>query len=437
MWYIIVDGESLGKADVIKMINLQTRKERTILSASSEKSDRYDIYSFRLRANKLYFAALNKTTNSLVSGVIDTLKARDDRPESEFVTLQALSTVSGKIMQIEDIEPILPVVPIEDPGGDPKLVDNGLHFTNENPNSISIEFSKYMDKTSVQEHVKLNSEVESEADEKGEIPYIPLWTYKTVHLFPDLSENHLADNTPRGFSAGTAYTITFEDGIRDIYDRDLNGQPLTRTVSMAPKNGWYVGKGYADGHNMVAKGRSCNFNGNDNLPLLIDRNITQIKNIRISFDLIGNSDFTIGLSDENKTLLTAPMTSHQLGNYLSLSNYNEGHLDGNLIEPKETNVTENYDQWKTWRLDIYGSTFKAECALPNSQYETLYQKDDLIERNASVYNIRLVSPNAWGGVQIDNLKIATLNDNGTPSGDDGDILSYDFENGDLPDETKQ
>ena len=70
-------GDYLGTRDVIKMVYLPDRTRSQILDTGDE---RYDIYNWRLSGDILYFSALEKSTTTVVSGEIDTLKVRDGRP---------------------------------------------------------------------------------------------------------------------------------------------------------------------------------------------------------------------------------------------------------------------------------------------------------------------------------------------------------------------
>ncbi len=142
------DVEYLGTRDLIKMVYLPDRTATQILDAEDQ---RYEIYKWRLIGDILHFSALEKSTTTVVSGEIDTLKVRDGRPVEEFLTIRETASAIGAVCQIRDIEILTPQQPETDTESDPAVQE--FHTSPENLYSVSMDFTKYMDKLSVEDNL--------------------------------------------------------------------------------------------------------------------------------------------------------------------------------------------------------------------------------------------------------------------------------------------
>jgi hypothetical protein len=258
-------GASLGTRDFIRWVRLSDRKKGTILNHSS--SERYEIYSWKLSGNNLYFSGLDKVDNVVVSGeinvlamkmaiatnpdvVIDTTLVADvydvttgNMVSRQVYTLTEFASASNATSAIQDIEVLQPAPPALDPGG---TLSTTWYTDKSNIYSASVEFSKRMVKSSVENNLTVTDGAATD------IAAFPIWIQNKLHLFPDLSINPnttinpdqiyistyaLSDSTTEPLAAGTTYTFALAaTGVVDIYGGELAGE--THALTTKPDNGW-------------------------------------------------------------------------------------------------------------------------------------------------------------------------------------------------------
>ena len=212
---VTVKGESLGKADYIEMVNLTTLRKTSILKTKSAQDPRYDFYTWRLSGNKLYFSALDTNGNTVKTGIIDTLKVRNN---ADYLKISTMGSAKGSVTIVQDIEVLTPQTPKFDTGGEPKITTDGVFLSKDNRYSMSIDFSKYMNKESVIDRLSIKSNVQAEHNSIAGtgVAYFPIWIYKTLHLIPDL--DGLDNDTEKAFTPSNSYHLDFENGMKDTYD---------------------------------------------------------------------------------------------------------------------------------------------------------------------------------------------------------------------------
>ena len=198
-------GDYLGTKDVIRKQNMTTGERETLLD-----DGRYELFTWRMSGQNLYFSGQDKNTTTLIFGWIDTLAVRLERPVEAYLTLQQVASALNTASEVLDIEILRPQEPSTDPGYAPIGI-----LSSENAHSLSLEFGKYMDKTSVEENVMFRS------PSGDDIELMKIWFYRTFHMIPDLDESGLGDgqgSTP--LAEGLSYTLAI-DGARDSYDWEL------------------------------------------------------------------------------------------------------------------------------------------------------------------------------------------------------------------------
>lgn len=425
---ITVSGESLGSGDFIKIVNLDTRETSTILEPVTVDDKRYDVYKWSLSGDKLYFSALNKNENVVVTATIDTVKVKQGLDVSQYLEIKNTASASGAVSQIQDIEVLKPAEPEVDTGSAPSIVTNGISMNPENEYSISVEFSKYMNTNSIMDNLKLISSNTTEgANSDGIISYIPVWVYKTMHMIPDLSAQTLGDSVSVGLTKGNTYTLDFESGIQDKFGWDLSATNFDTNVTMAPSTGWYVGSSdsvdtsISEGNVIKFAGLSDISHWNPQTYLLNDINSTT--NFRVDFSA-KNFGYNLGqlvLWDTNSTDtnyynhmdLSIELSSWLNINYKDLNNNSQ--WDGQDVQ------TIANGNWKVYRLDVYANTVKFSVSEDGSTFTEVLSKTDLKSRTTNHKLLYRVTDK----VAMDNLVISTLNNDGSVISE-GDILNKDF-----------
>ena len=202
-------GDTLGTQDVIRKINLVSGDEETLLSDA-----RYEIFSWKVSGNHLYFSGQDKATTTLIFGWIDTLAVRLDKSVDEYLTIQHVASARGSVSQVKDIEFLIPQEPASDPGYQPTV-----DIVTDNPHSVSLVFNKYMNKASVEENLVFQS---ASGDT---VPALKTWFYKTLHLIPDL--DGLGDGQgSTSLMEGASYGLII-DNATDHFGWDLVNTELT------------------------------------------------------------------------------------------------------------------------------------------------------------------------------------------------------------------
>ena len=422
---VIVSGESLGSADYIQMVNLNTRETTTILNPATATDPRYNVYSWRLSGQELYFSALDKSVNIVKTGKIDTVKVKNGEAESEYLTLQETASAVGADSSIKDISVIKPQAPDADTGSAPSIVTDGIHLNSENPYSVSVEFSKYMDRETVADYLNIVSSDITEGTD-GVIPYIPVWVYKTLHLIPDLSTDSLGDSISQGFTAATTYTLDFQDGIQDSYGWYFDEENSDENITMAPTNGWYNGD-TTTSNTSISSAKVATFAGTT-------ADSWEPESYKLADLASGETNFRVEFSAKNFSYhmgqivlwensasddyWTERVLSLEMSSYSSVQ-YKTA-LGSEYAWEETPNVADG--NWKQYRVDVYANTFT--FSLHNgTQWEEISTYTDLKDRSANAHQIlyRLSEK-----ISIDNLLVSTLNADGTLNGAEGDIVDEDF-----------
>lgn len=424
---VIVNSESLGSADYIQMVNLNTRETTTILDPTTASDSIYDLYSWRLSDQELYFSALDKSVNVVKTGKIDTVKVRNGDPESEYLTLQETASALGADSSIKDISIIKPLAPEADTGSAPSIVTDGIHMNSENPYSVSVEFSKYMDRDTVADHLNIVSSDLGEGTD-GVIAYIPVWVYKTLHLIPDLSTDTLGDSISQGFTAAQTYTLDFESGMKDSYGWDFSATGADETITMAPTSGWYNGD-TSSADATVSSGKVATFAGT------ATADSWEPESYKLADLAPGETDFRVEFSAKNFSYHMGQIVlweNSASNNYWeerilsiemsSYSNVQYKTATGSEYAWKETpNVADG--NWKQYRVDVYANTFTFSVH-NGTEWEEISSYTDLKDRTAA--NAHQILYRLSEKTSIDNLLVSTLNADGTLTTVEGDIIDEEF-----------
>jgi len=432
-------ADGYGTCDIIKMVKLE---DRTISQLLDTGTGRYEIYKWKLSGDMLHFTALDKSRSIVVTGEVDTLKVKEGLSGDDVYDIQDTASAWGSISAIQDIEVITPQAPEVDTGGTP--VVQQWHTAPENLYSVSMDFTKYMDKDSVEQNMTFVDE------NSNSIDCMSIWIYKSLHLIPD-RDNYINPDQPNGLldSSGTTplafnteYTIRLGNNTMDaygVYLGDADGNlPKFTSFKTKPQFGWWhsptdaVNTAISD--TGVAKYASSQseytFETFD-----LGLNISAPANIRIEFSgkNYGWEGVNVVLWDKIKWASSSQnwdgiVLRYRLNNwseceYKTIDEY--GYEYNAWIGSDDGTEKIFNGTWLRYRIDIYGSNMKlyySEDGTTWTEVESLSATDLIGRANSYTCLLRVVEP-----VAIDNLLVSTLNADGNlPDGGEGNLLDLDF-----------
>ncbi len=433
---VIYNGISYGNRDVIEMIKLSDRAGNTLLdSVVDGVPQRYEIYSWRLSGNKLYFSALDLTTTTVVTGEVDTLLVRQGASESEYLTVTETASALGATSAIQDIEILTPQESEQDSGSAP--VVEQFHVKQDNIYSASIDFTKYMNKNSVESNLTFDD------DSSNPATTFKVWIYKSLHLIPDLSTNGLADDTTDPLAASTTYMIALGGGTQDAYGWDLIAGTQGTSVSFTtrPDSGWYYSTTDDDG--TLSSGGVAKYAGpatdwtKETFRLYADAaNTTEVDasgNVRIEFSAKNYGWDGIDIVLWNKTHYETDYPDDtwlgidaiiRMGNWTSVD-YKTSITDDWANKWSDGNTPEMFNgSWARYRIDFYGTNLVISYSQDGTTFTEARSITDFRDRDGNTdsltFLLRAVNP-----VVVDNLQVTALDSDGNASSA-GDILDITF-----------
>ena len=424
-----IDVEFLGTADVIRMMNLATRETTTLLEPGSGDDPRYQVYNWRLSGSTIYFSGLNKNGNIVVTGELDTVAIRDAEDDDGIaaaLTVNETASALGATSSVQDIEILVPQAPEVDTGSNPVVIE--VHQDMDNLYSMSVDFSKYMDKETVADYLTVMSADSSEGPESdGNVSYLPVWLYKTLHLIPDL--DGLGGSDTVAMSSGTEYTMSFASGIRDSYDWDLTAT-ADSAITLRPDNGWYIGALSDSVDAAIAETDLLRYAGPDGDYDLETFNLGTIpSNVRVEFSAknLGWEGPQLMVWDEDSSLTNQwekTFVRLRMGSWTDLE-YQATDM-GNQWDNAETPEMFN-GSFQRYRFDMYGANLVVSVSTDGTTFTELTSltQDDVADRDgADGYSLLLRVREA---LQFDNMQISTLDSSGALATSAGDVFDEDFD----------
>jgi len=440
----LVDGSVLiGSYDSISMVNLQSLERKVILTPTESTGPRYDIYNWQLSGTKLYFSALDQTDGSkVVTGIVDTLALRNadlaTAAESTYLTIQETASAIGAAAEVNDIAVIQPSRPENDPGGTAKAE----FFTHrENLNSVSIEFTKYMNQDEVLAGITFTNDGDS-----SDIGFVPLWIFKSLHLIPDTDDGilSLTNNTGKGLDTGTTYTVSLSDTVNDYYDALIDSTsstfPLTATFTTLPSSGWYLGDtdstDTALSANEVAKFAGiANPNTDyeefyklaDNLPANFTLEFSA-KNIgwqQVGVNIYQHDGSTYRYDGQ---ILAQTLDSYSASaSYRDDTFYNNYQWESYYNQDDGTSINIATGNWMRYRVTVFGSNYTFSVSEDGTTFTDLHTITDMKSAaNAELY-LRLTEQ-----AFVDNIVLTTttLDTDGItiiPASSEGNLMNVTFD----------
>lgn len=423
-----------GERDVIKMVKLEDRTSNTLLD-SNEPVQRYEIYSWSLSGDTLYFSAFDLENTAVVNGEIDTLKVRQGQPESDYLTVTETASALGATSAVRDIELLTPRQAEVDTGSAPTV--EKFHVTAENIYSASIDFTKSMNKSSVENNLSFTDAGATEVDS------MKIWIYKSLHLIPDLSELGLGDNATSPLAANTTYTIALGTGTQDAYGWDLaqGTQGTSKTWTTRPNNGWYYSTTDAADEDISAGG-VAKYAGpvvewtKETFQLYADAaqttEVNATGNVRIEFSAVNYGWDGIDVVLWNNTLYAAENDTWmgldavvRMGNWTSIDYKINGTYDWES-DWADGNTPDLFNgKWARYRVDFYGTNLVVSHSEDGTTFTEAMSVSDFKNREGNTDNLTFFL-RAQNPVVVDNLQVTSLKSDGTLDGLAGDILNLSF-----------
>ena len=381
-----VDVDYLGTADVIMMVDLNTRLQTQVLTPTADGLGRYEIYNWRLSGDELYFSGLKKDNNTVVTGVINTKLFTSEADSSVYLTVTESASASGAASAIQDIE-VIRAVSIEiDLEEEPDLT---FFQSMDNLYSMSIDFSATMNTASVETNLSLVDGASNPID------LMKIWLNKTLHLIPDL--DGLSDSTgTTPLAVDTLYTLTVAAGAEDVFGNALSTDS-NQSKKTRPNSGWYIDNNDQDGNTLLYAGRGDGdsvtiYSTYDLAGEAIPDNFEVVFTAK-NFDIRGPG-IRLSLFDLDSDL---PQTWQRSAFSMSLSGwsyleYGEpeiGSYSTSISTPDILNGT-----WKTYRIRAYGQNLTVETKVMDAVDSTYKMVDvmtatDLAVRTNSNYTLLL------------------------------------------------
>ena len=422
-----------GERDVIRMVKLEDRSTNTILDSDDQ---RYQIYSWNLSGNTLYFSALDLTTTTVVTGEIDTLLVRQGAEESAYLSVTATASALGATSAVQDIE-VLTVQASESDTGSAPVIEE-FHVSQDNIYSASMDFTKYMNKSTVETYLTFTDDTNS-----ADVEAMKIWIHKALHLIPDQSSLGLGDATTDPLSGGTSYTIALGSGTMDNYDWDLaegtQGKSVTWTTK--PDSGWYSATTDESSGNLSSGGvakyagpatdwtketfKLCALGTTDP--------VDASGHVRIEFSaknfgwdgidvvLWNNTHYDSEHSGDTWVAFDAMV---RMGGWTSID-YKTGEWDDWSSNWSDGNTPDLFNgNWARYRIDFYGTNLVVSCSEDGTTFTEAKSVDDFKTRVGNTDDLTLLI-RAVNPVVVDNLQVTTLTAEGVAS-TEGDILDLDF-----------
>jgi len=417
---IAIGGVSLGSADTIVMVNLQTREKKVMLMPQTATDGRYEIFSWRLSGTELYFSALNNTVNKVVTGKIDTVKVRVDADESTYLTVNETASAIGATAKIQDIAVLKATRPENDPGGSPKAE---FFANSENPNSVTIEFTKYMNNQSVLDNLTFKNTTDNEV-----IAYLPLWINKTLHLIPD--SDGLTNSTGAGMENNKTYQVSLGTGINDYYSTPIDQTTLSKTLSTAPDKGWYIGDTDATTAALSDK-KVAKFVGRDNPNTWGHQYYKIADNLPAHFELkfsAKNLNYSLGTVAVHESTASYRWDGLILENFIdswsSWLDYKDASDNGQWDSYNSDGKVVPYasGNWANYRFRFVGNTYQFAVSTDGSEYTEIHKLTNVKTPTAAELYLAVNEK-----LYIDNMQLTTLKSDGTVNTSAGDLIDEKFE----------
>jgi hypothetical protein len=200
-------------------------------------TERYEISTWKLSGNIIYFSGFDKANSQMISGEVDTLQLKQGLNTEDYLTITASASIVGDNNVINDYEVLQTSAPDNFTGGEPRIVQ--VYSDPENVYSASIEFNKYMDTESVNSLTSVS--YINDADETVAVTSMKLWLGRRLHLIFDGSYDPANEVNTDPLPFGTELNIAVDGNALDLegFQLLMSETPLSVKYTTRPEFGFY------------------------------------------------------------------------------------------------------------------------------------------------------------------------------------------------------
>lgn len=301
--------------DIIKIVRLSDGHEVSLLDESedigqyTDWGDRYELYSWKLIDNIVYFSGFDSARSRVVTGEIDTNLVKQGQSSENYLTITDAASAFGASAEIKDMEVIRPAE-VVDQSGEPRV--QKIYTDPENLYSASIEFNKYMDRDSVNDAIATTYTKIIDGNETTvQVPMeMKVWLHKTVHIIYD---NNVSNTTTDNLPEATKISINIDSNATDNTGWPLvatTDPVLSKEFTTVPAFGWYGSTDIAIDE--MTDGSVAKYKRSSNSPYendywkrfnrIVDTNATRDIQVEMSFKILSDHAQlpSIRLSDAKK-----------------------------------------------------------------------------------------------------------------------------------------
>lgn len=231
------DHSAYGTRTNIKAVRMVDGELTTLLDGDWA-TERYEISTWKLSGDTIYFSGFDTANSQMIAGQVDTLKMKQGLSVDEYLTIDASASIVGENNIIDDYEVLRASAPDNFTGGNPRIVQT--YSDPENVFSASVEFNKYMNADSVNSLTSVT--YTNDAEETVDVTSMKLWLGRRLHLIFDGSYDPANEGETDPLPYETEFTIAIDGEALDLEGLQLlmSETPLTASFTTRPETGFYT-----------------------------------------------------------------------------------------------------------------------------------------------------------------------------------------------------
>ncbi|MDH5561910.1 MAG: hypothetical protein OEY59_13755, partial [Deltaproteobacteria bacterium] len=306
---------------------------------------------------RIYFSGLDTQNLILVSGYVDAAAIKKGAAREVYLKLQENAYSGENKTVVSRYESLWSEQFPNDDGSAPFV--KRFYADSDNINSISLEFSKPIDKGSIERSLYLRDA------EGNDWNYMKFWASQTLHMIPDLDISGLLDEVTTPLNYQTHYQLGFLPGAVDLWGTsldDLGGlYPMGKQFITRPEIGWYVADSNSD-NLLLSDGKLVKYAGigMDQQPKNVyDLETSLPKNFRIEFSAInyaeGGVEITVMNTKKQPTYSPWTWNGVYLNANLGQVSYldYQSHTTGDLRWISADTALIFAGKWQRYRIDVF------------------------------------------------------------------------------------
>jgi len=414
-------------------------------------NEQFTIQDWKLIGDYVVVQAIDQNSSSPIIMTVKVPAIESALTSSDYLQLYPLSLIDAENNGVSNISFIDTSVPKSVLNDAPKILS--FKSFSENRQSVSLQFSKAMNKSSVEESLTF-FDAQSNA-----IKYVPLWMSDSLHLIVDQdgvenNQRQAADpgesqlfnldylDNAKDYDVTVAASASDEAGVTLAENPELLSYPLTHQFSTLPDGLTYPSQASAYNSQLenvelaiaddavLAKGECVNICA----ATLYDLGINNAGNIRFEFSISENNVQLLLWNKDKYTASSKKDTSFDI--QLDFSNesfsINTGQLQRQLVMDSTDSRAQliKKSNWRRYRIDIYGDQIRIWYSLDDINFS------EITELRLSGVNDFSATDNQYTWLinysgAIDNLLVSSVNNSNQLLSLEGNVLNENFLNGQL------